>query len=437
MTSISGDAYRLELYPPVNDSIRADTRACHSDHPALLLPDDLRKREESTFNPPKSWDGFVKQLHGGKQELFNRSGLKSVERICSTMRQMVEDGRSLEKTLPQILQFVACKDRYVLAKAQGAYKAESFGKWIGTPGSYDVNFTVLDEHYQEYGNRVLAHLQEKMREILKEKGSDSSKGTLWKGWGDDKSRYYVRIINKQEIASLSKPISAGGLNPRALCRSKDGFDIGYSMLPDVLKVLGEQFPSNHKDFINLKSTFVVGICLLKVDGVWKELSAHLTWAYEDSAFCITDKVVERMNLDRIRFSKDGSSVFKGKNSQVILCHGLKRHIDSMADHICRLTAKALRWDGVDTRVLNATIGEIHNALNQQMIAERGTAAIAEVWTRALYKFHGFELVPPRHDIRIDLETHVLSSVTNFVKKYPMLYAEDPTSRRSMLRACIL
>lgn len=393
---------------------------------------DRRWKELAVFNPARCLKSYIKDVHGNKQELYNKESLKIVNQAVLILKNAAKTPEEVPKIWKNLLETLA-KERGSLAVKQNALNADLFGQWLDQQGQ-DTFFStnLVDAHYQGYGDQILSIIQRRLKLIIAEQGSDTRKG-LCKGWGDANSRFYVRVLPWEEIRKAAQ-VSANQevLSDEFFKAAKKGYpghvtsgEVQVSF-PDLMKgiyQINRVYPSasglrralklNEGD--NEKSAYVLLVNVLKIDGVWRAMTGYLTWVAEDEAYQLTEKTIDRMSEDCLLYH--GDKIIPRKKSQVLILHSCtKEQQEAVIQDTARIVKEVLRWDGKDKRLLRDQLSEIAYKLILLNPIFRGWAAVIKWSDCALWKCHDLELIPYHPEKQMDLEIHATPYMPNFIQK---------------------
>ncbi|MCE5316456.1 MAG: hypothetical protein LLG04_03715 [Parachlamydia sp.] len=414
--------------------------------PAVGITDDAsrRQREEAVFNPARCLSGYIKEMHGNKQALFNKESGRIVYEATKALKDCVKSPEEVPTIWKNLLEKLA-KERSALAVKQGALRSEQFGQWLDQDGKDTYfNTNLVDSHYQAYGNQILSNIQSRLRQIIKEQGSDTRKG-LCKGWGDENSRFFVRVFNREDIQKAMN-VSAEQIipNKEAVQQAIKGYQGNVTTgevqvpFPDLTKgfyQINTAYPSAATlkrpllpgESDNTKSAFILLVNVLKIEGVWRAMTGYLTWVYEDEPYQLTSKVIDLMSEDCGLYH--GNKMIPRKKSQVMILHSCtKEQQDAVFRDTARIVKEVLRWDGKDQDQLRDQLSEIAYKLILLNPTFRGWAAICK-WTDCiLWKFHNLELIPYHPEKQMDLEIHANPYMPNFIKKNRANFDEGKSTK---------
>lgn len=396
---------------------------------------DLRSREEATYNPPAYFNSAIKLYHGS-QELFNKLSLETVEKLVVMFKEALRENTDFDAAFFKCCDFLI-KERSIVAKRQGHQEPHLF-RWMNDKNGSDALITTLiGTQYQPYGDKVIKMIQGYLNLIVQQKGEDLTTGNYGKGWGKGDSRYYVRVVNKRELFEMLK---CKGIYLLPLWKSADGVKVFHPFLSLALESIPQENPmkmqvdDNFQPIKNAKDrkekALVMGATVQKIDGQWLTLSLQLAWLHLEHPMRLTRDDIQYMGQKCFlgEVSKDDGTPILRRNSQFIISHGFKGNIPLVIKDVGRLVKRALLWDRKNKQDLLGPIAEAQFKLNQQTPWERGGGNIPENIAKAIFKFHGFELVPNAKDVNMFFESHVHPICILFQEVYPKLYAVDPTSK---------
>lgn len=390
-----------------------------------------RQREEAVFNPANCLKSYIKEMHGNKQALFNKESVRIVYEAAKALKESVQSQEDVPTIWRNLLEKLA-KERGALAVKQGALYADQFGQWMDQDGEDTFFCTNLaDSHYQEYGNQILGNIQARLKTTIKEQGSDTRKG-LCRGWGDDKSRFYVRVFHRDEIEKMMNIKADQRISHE---ESLQQVHKGYQGIvttgevqvpfPDLTKgiyQISEAYPSaavlGRSLFLgesnNKKSAYILLVNVLKIDGVWRAMTGYLTWVHEDEPFQLTEKVIDRMSEDCLLYH--GNQVIPRKKSQIMILHSCtKEQREAVFRDTANIVKEVVHWDGNKEKLRNQ-LSEIAYKLIALNPTFRGWAAIVKWADCTLWKFQDLELIPYNPNKQMDLEIHATPFMPNFIKK---------------------
>lgn len=391
-----------------------------------------RQREEAVFNPARCLTGYIKEMHGDKQALYNQESLRIVDQAVKALKDGAKSPEELPTIWKNLLEKLA-KERSALAVKQGALYSEQFGQWLDREGQ-DTYFStnLVDNHYQGYGDQILNNIQNRLKQIIAEQGSDTRKG-LCKGWGDANSRFYVRVLNRDDLQKTAN-VSADQVvaKDEFLKQARKGYPGNVTSgevqvpFPDLMKGIyqinsvypsaaGIHRPLFPKEGDNKKSAYILLVNVLKIDGVWRAMTGYLTWVHEDEPYQLTERVIDRMSEDCLLYH--GNKIIPRKKSQVMILHSCtKEQQEAVFNDTARIVKEVTRWDGKEKGWLRDQLSEIAYKLILLNPTFRGWAAITKWSDCALWKFHDLELIPYHPEKQMDLEIHATPYMPNFIKK---------------------
>lgn len=377
----------------------------------------FRSKQQQVFDSRNNWVNSVQPDKYGKKQDYNENCMKSVEKvvkILGTDTSTTNYASLIEKILKDLAQ-----DRHNIALEAAKNKdAESenlgyFGKWR-EKDCETHDFTATDGQHDSIRKPLLEkiiypHLDRVRKKYPKDTNSDMSgnfvrdnsgyKVTEYFQTGYDainskgeKKRYTKEEFFKPDILDKYKKIDFNGVTPvYGNCS-----DLTYELFA-YAKAKSTHAPAY--------TTLIEGQILYQTEKKeWIPLTTHVTW-----------------------FNESELEMFK--ESIVALGHTDPKNFDQITNELGRHLKNVIEWkkeNGEDK--LNASVATIHYLLAHMMPTHRGSATIAKIFTKSLYYYHGFELVPAKVDTEEDLEALKQPYLTVYIKNYTGLFVSSPTAK---------
>jgi len=162
------------------------------------------------------------------------------------------------------------------------------------------------------------------------------------------------------------------------------------------------------------STLIIMQVFFLCDGQWVPVSSVITGLFQEN---VEQPVTEH---DLYHFLKQ---------SPVFLRHTPHKTLQPLLEHISHLWRRAICFDCNEhnQQALLALIAEIHYWMSHASAYERGSAAISEWITKALFMLHGFSMPETKPMVLLDLKAFVMT-LEDYVRAFPSFFKSHPLER---------
>ena len=202
---------------------------------------------------------------------------------------------------------------------------------------------------------------------------------------------------------------------------------------NVLKIITNGVKKANNQVLEIYKKFYTGILRTTREG-WLSFQSEATTKYQDNRYKLYETRLDRMKNTILELPQKGLGLSKPimLNGKKQILHGSSDSINISLDYVFNLYKNLFpkylnkKLTPQDLADINSTIAEIRWVLAHSTPWMRGSDAISNVFTRAIYKSLGIKTYPLKKGISLDLEAYCTPlkdyklNFTNYFEKEPKI-----------------